>query len=162
MTTSIPPGAAELFIERLGLLHEEDGLPRIAGRIFGFLLLQPTPCSLDEMAEALRVSKASISTDVRRLLEIGFVERSSRPGDRRDYYMLADDWAVRAMRRKMESMRRFDATIREAHDVATDPVVIRRLEAFETLHRHVVKSMERFIAMLQESSASARPSGGRP
>ena len=55
------------LIERVGVLTEVEGLPRIAGRIFGLLLVTPGECSLDEMAEVLGVSKASISTDARRL-----------------------------------------------------------------------------------------------
>src|SRR5687767_1293747 len=79
------------FIERMGLFCEADGLPRIAGRIFGFLLLQPDECSLDDIADALGVSKASVSNDTRRLQQLGLLARVGRPGDRRDYYAVAPD-----------------------------------------------------------------------
>jgi DNA-binding MarR family transcriptional regulator len=78
----------------MGLLTEEDGFPRIAGRIIGVLLLAEGPYSLDELAEVLQVSKASVSTNARSLERIGLVERSSEPGDRRDYYQISDNpWA---------------------------------------------------------------------
>ena len=54
------------FVERMGLTLEGEGLPRIAGRLFGFLLVHPEAYSLDELAERLQVSKASISTNARR------------------------------------------------------------------------------------------------
>ncbi|MBA2573067.1 MAG: hypothetical protein H0V06_08480, partial [Gemmatimonadetes bacterium] len=54
--------AVEQFVERMGLFFEDDGHPRIAGRMFGFMLLSPEPCSLDDLAEQLQVSKASVST----------------------------------------------------------------------------------------------------
>lgn len=78
-------------IERMALLFERDGLPRIAGRVLGYLLLSPEPCSLDELAEALQVSKSSVSTDARLLGRMGAVERVTIPGDRRDYYRVATD-----------------------------------------------------------------------
>lgn len=76
-------------IERMGLFFEKDGLPRIAGRVLGYLLLRPEPSSLDELAEALQVSKSSVSTDARMLERMGTVERVTIPGDRRDYYRIA-------------------------------------------------------------------------
>lgn len=84
--------ADERFIEEVGLTAEDDGLPRIAGRLFGFLLLSPGPRSLDEIAEALSVSKGSASTDARLLLRHGWLRRVSQAGDRRDYYELAPDF----------------------------------------------------------------------
>lgn len=85
--------AASDFIERMGLLMEGEGMPRIAGRIFGFMLLEPGSCALDELAESLQVSKASISTNARLLEQCGLLDRSSEPGDRRDFYrMRADAW----------------------------------------------------------------------
>ena len=82
----------ETFIERMGLAAESDGLSRIAGRLFGALLLESEPRSLDDLAEQLAVSKASISTEARRLLERGVAERIGKPGDRRDYYSLTPDF----------------------------------------------------------------------
>jgi DNA-binding transcriptional regulator GbsR (MarR family) len=154
MTTTTDHAAVQQFIERLGLLCEEDGLPRIAGRIFGFLLLQATPCSLDDMADALDVSKASVSTDVRRLVQLGFVTRSSQRGDRRDYYMMSSDWAVRALRSKLESIRRFNATIREARDiVGDDPTVTSRLDSFEIVHEHFLASITSLLGKLGQPVA---------
>lgn len=79
------------FVERIGLLTEEDGFPRIAGRILGLLLVEERPSSLDEMVEKLQVSKASISTNVRMLERLRILERVSAPGDRRDYYRVGED-----------------------------------------------------------------------
>jgi DNA-binding transcriptional regulator GbsR (MarR family) len=71
--------AQRLFIDRLGDAAEADGLSPIAGRLFALLMLAPEPQSLDDLAAALGVSKASVSTDARRLLERGIVERTRRP-----------------------------------------------------------------------------------
>lgn len=81
----------EDFIERIGVLTEKEGFPRIAGRILGLLVVEEEPSSLDDMVEKLHVSKGSISTDVRMLERLGIVERVGSPGGRRDYYRLAEE-----------------------------------------------------------------------
>lgn len=79
------------FVERMGLLAEGDGFPRIAGRILGLLLVEEEKSSLDDMVEKLQVSKGSISTNVRLLERLAIIERVSSPGDRKDYYRLGDE-----------------------------------------------------------------------
>jgi DNA-binding MarR family transcriptional regulator len=96
------------FVERMALTLESEGLPRIAGRLVGFLLVHPDAYSLDELAEHLQVSKASISTNARQLEEHGILQRISTPGDRRDYYrMTPDAWEgmLRAAQQKWNAMR---------------------------------------------------------
>src|SRR5689334_15224571 len=105
--------AAEAFVERMGLNTEADGLSRIAGRLFGALLLAEEPRSLDDLAESLGVSKASASVEARRLLERGVVERVGRPGDRRDYYQLAPDFFERVIRRRVARWSSLHALVSE-------------------------------------------------
>ncbi len=94
---STDPGAAaefalraaeERFIEGMGLALEEDRLPRIAGRLVGLLIVSPRPQRFDHLAERLRVSRGSISTNTRLLENMGVIERVTRPGDRRDYFRI--------------------------------------------------------------------------
>lgn len=74
------------YAERAGLVCEEIGLPRMAGRIVGWLLIcDPAHQSLAELGEVLQASKGSISTTTRLLMGMGLLERVSLPGDRRDY-----------------------------------------------------------------------------
>src|SRR5687767_1846148 len=77
------------FIEDLGVFYEAQGMPRIGGRICGLLVLATRPLSLEEMAETLSVSRASVSTNARLLERNGTVIRVGRPGDRRDYYEIS-------------------------------------------------------------------------
>ncbi|MAF85002.1 MAG: MarR family transcriptional regulator [Dehalococcoidales bacterium] len=77
------------FVEEVGLFFEQSGMPRMAGRILGWLLLSDPPHqSLDELAEALMASKGSISTTTRLLIQVGLIERISLPGVRRDYFRI--------------------------------------------------------------------------
>ncbi|HSJ23473.1 MAG TPA: MarR family transcriptional regulator [Longimicrobiales bacterium] len=100
--------AAREFVERMGLHLEADGMPRSAGRIFGHMMLAAAPCSLDELAEALQVSKASVSTNARLLEQIGLLERTTELGDRRDFYRMRPDAWERMLliaRRRWEAMQ---------------------------------------------------------
>jgi DNA-binding transcriptional regulator GbsR (MarR family) len=99
--------SVQQFVERMGLHLEAEGLPRSAGRIFGYLLLAEHPCSLDDLVETLQVSKGSVSTNARLLEQSGLLERTSEPGDRRDFYQLHSDAWERMLlvaRRRWEGM----------------------------------------------------------
>src|SRR4030066_1229927 len=75
------------FIEDIGLYFEQMGLPRMAGRILGALLLSDSPSqSITDLGERLKASKSSISIMARLLVEHGLVERVASPVPRRDYY----------------------------------------------------------------------------
>jgi len=102
------------FIERMGLALESDGLPRIAGRIFGLLLVSEDCRSLDDLAAALGVSKGSVSTNARLLEQRGVLERNSRPSDRRDYYRVPPDLFSHTMAQRLANWQRFHEAIGEA------------------------------------------------
>ncbi|MBD3881476.1 MarR family transcriptional regulator [Phormidium tenue FACHB-886] len=79
------------FIEEVGLMFEMVGMPRMSGRIFGWLLISdPAQQSNAALAEVLQASKGSISTMTRFLIQLGLIERVSLPGDRRDYFQIKD------------------------------------------------------------------------
>lgn len=106
--------AAEDFIEGMGLSAQADGLPRIAGRMWGFFIIYGGPISFADLAEKLRVSRGSISTNARILRDLGFIERVTRPGDRQDYYRLADEPYDRLLEGYVERMRKTVDKIEQA------------------------------------------------
>ena len=137
----------ERFIERMGMHAEAEGFTRIAGRIFGYLLLQAEECSLDELAEALGVSKASISTEARRLEQFGLLQRTTRPGDRRDYYSISDDVFARSLENSMERLRRFQQLMHEArHLPIRSPDVRVRLDDMDQAYEVAIGSMTDALA----------------
>ena len=93
------------LVERFGLQFEQDGLPRIAGRMLGLLMVSAEPRTLDDLAEELKASKTSASTNARLLERMGAVERTTRPGDRRDYYRIVENFHVRLLEARLEQMR---------------------------------------------------------
>ncbi|HEX5725358.1 MAG TPA: MarR family transcriptional regulator [Longimicrobiaceae bacterium] len=109
--------SVQQFIEKMGILCEKDGMARSAGRIFGLLLASDRPYSLDEIADKLQVSKASVSTNARMLEQLGMIERVSSLGDRRDFYRVeADPWEriLRVAQGRWRQMLHVLADAREA------------------------------------------------
>ena len=91
MPTS-PSEEEKRFVEDIGLIMEEQGRPRIAGRILGWLLIcEPPEQSFADLVAVLGVSKGSVSAMTRLLLEGGLIERVPVPGDRQTYYQMAPD-----------------------------------------------------------------------
>jgi DNA-binding transcriptional regulator GbsR (MarR family) len=127
------------FIERMGLALESDGSPRIAGRIFGLLLVSDDARSLDDLAAELRVSKGSVSTNARLLEQRGILERLCRPADRRDYYRVPRDLFSHTMAQRVARWERFHEAIGEAR--TTLPIesreVLDRLEEYEAAYAYM-------------------------
>ena len=91
------------FIEEFGLFFEQSGMPRMAGRILGRLLLSDPPYqSADELAEALLASKGSISTTTRLLIQLGLIERFAIPGERHDYFRIRPSACQHALKQGVE------------------------------------------------------------
>ena len=77
------------FVEEVGISFEDMSLPRMAGRILGWLFISDPPYqSIGELAEALMASKGSISTMTRLLIQLNLIERFSLPGVRHDYFRI--------------------------------------------------------------------------
>lgn len=75
------------MIEAGGRTAQSFGLNRLLGQIYTLLFLTPTPLSLEEIAENLGISKASVSIACRQLESWGAVHRRWVKGDRRDFYV---------------------------------------------------------------------------
>ncbi len=152
--------SVERFIEKVGLRFEQDGLPRIGGRILGYLLLSPEPRTLDEIADALRVSKASVSSNTRMLGRMGSVERVTRRGDRRDFYRIAPDLHTRMLSMWVSGFRETGALLEWALSggLAGDAEVRERLETFASFFAHMLEVIQGAQARWLEGEAG---SGGR-
>jgi len=76
-------------VEDFGIVFEQQGMPRMAGRVLGWLLICDQPHqSPGELVTALMASKGSVSTMTRFLIQIGLIERFTLPGVRHDYFRI--------------------------------------------------------------------------
>ncbi len=153
------------FTDRFAALFEDEGQPPIAGRILALLLLSEGALSLDQLSEALVVSKASASTNARLLAQLGLVEVVHQPGSRRDYYRVVADLFERSMAQRLARWRRFTEVIGEGRRTLPLPSreVDERLERYESAFSYMADAIGR--AMLQwpgpPSRRLARVGSGR-
>lgn len=144
------------FIERSGLLWEQDGFPRIAGRTFALMLISQDALSLDDIAETLGVSKASVSTDARLLERMGFLERVSRPGDRRDYYQVGPRSVERAMGERLRRLEQAAELIEFARALSVHgPQVRERIEHHYIAFTHITKALRSALEEIQAKRVEA-------
>lgn len=106
------------FVESLSQISRFWGFPKGMGAIFGVLYLSPAPLSLDELVEQTGLTKGAISTEVRSLARIGLVHRSTKLGDRKDYYEAETDFyaAIRSILKERQNSE-FDRAIRSVRDM---------------------------------------------
>ena len=75
------------FIEEMGRFLGGYGMTPMAGRMWGWLLLcEPPEQTAAEIADALGASRGSISGTARILVQAGFIRRTTKRGDRREYF----------------------------------------------------------------------------
>jgi DNA-binding transcriptional regulator GbsR (MarR family) len=102
------------FVEQLGLIVEAEGLPRIAGRILAFLVVHGGPFSFSELAERLKISRGSVSTNTRLLENMGMIVRTTRAGERQDFFRLATEPYQQFLARFVERSRRAQSAVDSA------------------------------------------------
>lgn len=136
--------AATEFIERMGLAAEAEGLPRIAARLFAFMLIDGGPRTADEIAERLQVSRGSVSTNTRLLERRGAIERFTKPGDRQHYFRITDDPFGRKFDQLPEHARRFRLIVADALESLPDSMIEarKRLAEAEDFCRFAVEISE--------------------
>jgi DNA-binding transcriptional regulator GbsR (MarR family) len=105
------------FIEKAGLWWETVG-SRSAGRILGWLMIcDPPHRSAAELIDELRLSSGSVSTQTTTLERVGFVERTTFPGDRVTYYQLKPHVWIDVMRTEEQRLDEMLKLARSAADV---------------------------------------------
>lgn len=156
-----------------GLSHLADyfGFSKVMGQLYGVLLLSGEPLSLDDLLEQLQISKASVSTNMRTLEQLGMVRQvwiRGKKADRRKYYEAEIDLlqivANMVSRREMrdvdraltvlqESMQRLDSV--KGHlstdERETADRYIDRITKMESLFKFAQMTIAAILAHLNES-----------
>lgn len=154
------------LVEKFGLSFEQEGMPRIAGRLFGFLMLNEGPFTLDELADQLQISKTSASTNTRLLEQQGLLEHVSKAGDRRDYYRVAGEFGNRIFLMAKKKFERFHDLAAEAAAVVpangASRTRLNNLQLFyEFLIHDIEESFERWQAYQNSGAAGSKSTGKR-
>ncbi|MCB2072316.1 MAG: helix-turn-helix domain-containing protein [Novosphingobium sp.] len=82
------------FADEIAALMMIWGVPQTPARLFGHLLLQPEPVSLDDLAQQLGIGKSTASDAARLMERYGFLRRHGEPGTKRIFYGPSDDFTA--------------------------------------------------------------------
>jgi DNA-binding transcriptional regulator GbsR (MarR family) len=158
------PEPIRRFVDDTGLLLEAAGMPRIAGQVLGWLMVcEPEEQSLTDLSESLSISKASASTTTRMLTQFGLIERAVLPGDRRDYYRVADDAWHRFFQTRMSTMNKLQRNAERGLQLLADAPLARRarLERMRTLFAFLEREMSRLMRQFEAEHAGDRHASAR-
>jgi DNA-binding transcriptional regulator GbsR (MarR family) len=137
------------FVEEMGQYLGSVGMTPMAGRMWAWLLIcDPPEQTAAELADALMASRGAISGTSRILENVGFIRRTRRPGDRREYFS-APSGAFRALLLGASAIyRRFREVTEHGLAVVADrpPAARRRMQE---VHDFVAFVEGMFPTMLQ-------------
>lgn len=148
--------AREIFVRRMGDHLEAEGMPRIAGRLFGLMILEPGLISFGELAERLEVSRGSISTNARLLERKGLIVRVRPEGERQEYFRLAEAPYANMLRSVAARMEQTRATIVDALSLLPDQARQEhgRLAEADCFFRRTISALEALAADIDAMAAT--------
>ncbi|MGQ8870971.1 GbsR/MarR family transcriptional regulator [Paenibacillus sp. TSA_86.1] len=120
-------------IEAIGRNMDLYGVTLSTGHLYGLLFFAEKPMTLDDMGREMEMSKTSMSTGVRTLLDLKMVNKVWSKGSRKDLYEVEYDW----------------------HQTFTDYFAIKWRKAVESnlqILRKSVDEMNRLINQLDEQA----------
>lgn len=96
----------QIFIEKLGFHFETHiNFPRIAGKIFAFLLISDPPeQTAKQITQKLQISKSSFSSMARLLIQTELLEEITKPGKRSRYYKIKEGVGEQSFTKRLESL----------------------------------------------------------
>ncbi|HEY0019897.1 MAG TPA: hypothetical protein VGC13_26590 [Longimicrobium sp.] len=151
--------AVQQLVEQMALICEKEGMPRIGGRIFGYLLATDQTFSLEDLAEHLQASKASVSTNARMLEQFGMIRRVSVLGDRRDFYRVQDDPWEQMLRVAQGRWREMVTVFEQAARRLPEPAGRTRMDDAARFHTLLIREcdtlFENWNAMRRQEQAAA-------
>ena len=101
-----------IYTEETALMFEKLGMTRMAGRVFGTLIVsKQESLSFDQICETLDASKGSISGTTKQLVEIGLIEPVSLPGDRKTYYRITKIELGDLLKSRMQMFSKFSENL---------------------------------------------------
>ncbi|TGG93980.1 GbsR/MarR family transcriptional regulator [Natronospirillum operosum] len=81
-----------LVVNSIAQTMDHYGVSATTALLYGLMYFHDDPITLDEMCTKMGMSKGSMSTGVRKLLENRMVHRTFRPGERKDLYRAEEDF----------------------------------------------------------------------
>lgn len=105
--------ALEKVLDKFGLYFDGVGLNKTYGRMFGFFMTTAKPISMGQLVEKLQISKSTASTELRRLLTMGVIEKILLSDERADFYQLKKNIWNLNLHQKIQDVKKLRAIIEE-------------------------------------------------
>ncbi|EYD71407.1 GbsR/MarR family transcriptional regulator [Limimaricola hongkongensis] len=139
------------FIEKVGLIAQNEGLPRIAGRVFALLVFDGDVLSFGDITRHLEVSRGSISSATRLLEDRGLIKRLGKPGQRQDFFRLADNPYENMLGAVAGNLDRARAEIGETLALVPDtrPEIRRRVQDYARFYEEMGRAVRQSIENLK-------------
>ena len=135
------------FVERVALAMEGFGLPLIAGRLLGWLLIcEPAEQSSGQLATELGASKGSISTNTRMLMQMDLVEKVAVPGARSTYFRVRSGAWEEIMEQQLRQLTTFRVLLDDGVQMLGEASAERRCRLEDT--RDFYAFMERELPQM--------------
>ena len=149
------PPSSDTFLERMGEFFHRGGQPRIAGRLFGHLLIsRPPEQNAAQLKDAVGASAGSVSTMLRLLQGAGFVERRGEVGGRRLWYRISPGAFSRVLAVRMRLVSDLRALaelgLQELGPVGADADRLREMrDCYSFFEREFPALIERYEAAVE-------------
>jgi hypothetical protein len=158
-----PDLTADSFIKSYAKLMVGWGMPLTAARVSGYLMLQPAPVSLDQIAADLAISKASAWSATRHLEQVNQIERYAEPGTKRALFAPIENFA-RQLFNYSRLMRRSGTLLRDGAAIAAGPEaadrMLERAEFQLAVHEAIEVTVENLMAARRTALRAVGGSGG--
>jgi DNA-binding transcriptional regulator GbsR (MarR family) len=118
------PEAKNQFIQAWGTLGSKWGINRTMAQLHALLLISAEAMSAEEMMEELNISRGNVNMNIRELMDWGLVEKTHKPGDRKEYFFAEKDiWKITrqvARERKKRELEPIIKMLEQLSDVEGD------------------------------------------
>ncbi|MBW4085573.1 GbsR/MarR family transcriptional regulator [Paenibacillus sp. S150] len=84
--------ARERVIDSIGKNMDLYGITLSIGHLYGYMYFNQGPVTLDDLSRTMGMSKTSMSTGVRTLLDLKMIDKVWGKGTRKDLFEVVPDW----------------------------------------------------------------------
>jgi len=154
-----------MFVEEMGQFLGSGGMTPAAGRMWAWLLIcDPAEQTASELATQLHSSRGAISGAARLLAAAGMIRRTTRRGDRREYFTAPPGALEALLAGAGASFRRFREITEDGLAVLGDrpPSVRARLQEIHDAYAFFEREYPALIERYLRERARIKPGKGTP
>lgn len=141
--------AQDVFLDKINQICSKLGLNNIMAQLYSLLYLSGKTMSLDDMVERLKISKGSVSINIRALENYGAVRRVWVKGSRRDFYEAESDIYKVIMERVRSLLRDRLSEADEMIDLSNNSLIAANIGADNLRDSEAIVVFEQRLAELR-------------